>query len=368
MPRREARPTVALARSRRCRRYWNRVPVERLLACTPLRLEVVGAGVAGRSSEVEAAEALCGCSPQRFPVQEHVRTEREVLLQAGRPGHDQAILEGEDHEPANRRAALAHEENPRAAAKGFEDGAEKPEPVNRRSEIAHPNDERLVKRREVLCSPAFDREPGTLGLPDLVSHTFVQLSPETVGVRRNRESHVDFGLCRWHVDIDRRRASELDGPCPERTGLGDEMFDEDPGQGGRRAARTAAVEKWHRRHNRAEERPAHDERGEDARAAPVVLGAQVERLVAVCLLNEHEPFRRVREVRLTGIVKDAPPRAVRIRKCANHDQTAAMDMRSPTASKTLIRQPWAWRNSRAVPNRNSLSRHVSLSTAFSRPT
>src|SRR5687767_7406198 len=101
----------ALARGARTLAERDRVPEERLLCRTPLSLEAIGAGIAGRAAEVEPPDRAGAGVPQRVPVEEHVGTEGEVLRQTRRPRHDEAILEGNGHEAAHRGGALPCQDN-----------------------------------------------------------------------------------------------------------------------------------------------------------------------------------------------------------------------------------------------------------------
>src|SRR3954451_1136695 len=56
----------------------NAVPEQRLLLRAPLALEAVGPGVPGRPPEIEARESVRAGGLDRFPVEKHVRTEREM--------------------------------------------------------------------------------------------------------------------------------------------------------------------------------------------------------------------------------------------------------------------------------------------------
>src|SRR5207245_7371711 len=90
--------------------------------------------MAARPAEIETAETLRACSPENFPVQEHIGTQREVVLQARGPGHREAVFEGERNQAAHWRAAAPYQGDPSAVCKRSQDGAWEPESAHRRPE------------------------------------------------------------------------------------------------------------------------------------------------------------------------------------------------------------------------------------------
>src|SRR6188474_1761269 len=84
----------------------DRVPVQRALERAPLALEAIRSRVARRSTEVEAPVAGKARRPNRFPIQQHVRAQREVLRQARRPGYGDDVVVGDRNQATNRRRAL----------------------------------------------------------------------------------------------------------------------------------------------------------------------------------------------------------------------------------------------------------------------
>src|SRR2546422_8713243 len=81
--------------------------------------------MAARPTEIEAAEALHACSAENFPVHEHVRAQREVLVQARGPGHREAVFEGQRNQAAHWRAAFPYQGDPSAVSKRIQDGADR---------------------------------------------------------------------------------------------------------------------------------------------------------------------------------------------------------------------------------------------------
>src|SRR5678815_1395940 len=63
----------------------DRVPVQGAVDGTPLPLEAICARVASRAAEVEAAVTLDTRRSNRFPVEQHVRAQGEVLGETRRP-------------------------------------------------------------------------------------------------------------------------------------------------------------------------------------------------------------------------------------------------------------------------------------------
>src|SRR4051812_43935186 len=71
---------IGNAPRRRCRRRvpggdGNAIPEQRLFLRTPLAFELIRAGVACRASEIEVRESVDARPSDRFPIEEHVRTE-----------------------------------------------------------------------------------------------------------------------------------------------------------------------------------------------------------------------------------------------------------------------------------------------------
>src|SRR5258708_18165296 len=158
----------------------NAVPEEGLLLGAPLLLEAIRARTARGPAEVESSEAVSAGRPDGVPVQEHVRAEREVLLQARRPRDDHPILERERDESADGRAPFCDEHDARARPERIDHVLKEPESVDRRPKVAHPLDERVVKRRPPAASALLHRETGALRLANLIAHALVESSPQTV--------------------------------------------------------------------------------------------------------------------------------------------------------------------------------------------
>src|SRR2546425_9013867 len=82
--------------------HRDRVPPQRLLLRSPLPLEAISPRAAGRAAEVEPPEPLPASVPDRHPVQEHVRTQRQVRAEAGGPRHREDVLEAERDQAPDR--------------------------------------------------------------------------------------------------------------------------------------------------------------------------------------------------------------------------------------------------------------------------
>ena len=95
------------------------------------------------------------------------------------------------------------------------------------------------------------------------------------GVGGQRQHHVDLVLHRLPRDLEPLRAAELDDAGPLAARLSQQARDEAGRSAGART-RTAAIEKRHRRHDRADERPPHDECRENAEPSRVVFGGKIK--------------------------------------------------------------------------------------------
>src|SRR5580704_1144193 len=186
-----------------------------------------------RPPELEAAIALQAGGSNRFPVQEHVGTQREVVLQARGPRNDQTILERQGYEAADGRVALPDEDNPGPCAERCEHGAKEFRSVDGRAEVAHADDERVVEGRQTLGAAELDRESRPLRLADLIPDALVELTPELIGTGWQRERQVDLVLRRRSGNLKLLRAAELHRPGSEGSCIRDQALDEDLGNCGR---------------------------------------------------------------------------------------------------------------------------------------
>src|SRR3954467_13261102 len=194
------------SRVRRRSRGGNRVPEQWLFARAPLSLEAVGPRIAARSTKVKSPKTLRRRASQRFPIEKHVGAQREVLLQAGRPGNSQSILERDGNEAPDRQPAFQRDQHTCACAEMREHRGEKTGGVNRRSEVTHANGKNVIERVQPFNSTGFNRQARSLRLANLVADLFVQLTPPPIGVARHRQRHVDlvFGRLAANVETLRR--------------------------------------------------------------------------------------------------------------------------------------------------------------------
>ena len=213
-----------------------------------------------------------------------------MLFRARRPRHGEDVFEGERDQAADRRLPLPHQRDAGPVPEGFERGAEELSRVHGRAEVAHAGREEPVELVELLDRAELDRETGPLGLPDLVAHAAIELPPQRAGVGRQRQHHVDLVLHRLPRDLESLCAAELDDAGPLAARLLQEVLDEAGGKRGGARTGTAAIEKRHRRHDRPNERPPHDERGEKAETSRVVFGGEIERIVTVTLADGRRPL------------------------------------------------------------------------------
>src|SRR5437867_771517 len=139
-------------------RDWYRVPVQRGVECTPLTLETIRSRAPARATEVKPPKSLPTGSPDRFPVQEHVGAQGEVLFQTRRPRNRDDVFERERNQPSDRRSILPDQSDSGALPERRQYSRQKFRRVYGGSEVVHPHGEHLVKRRQVFGSAELDRE------------------------------------------------------------------------------------------------------------------------------------------------------------------------------------------------------------------